>query len=197
MPSSPTPMFDIGMSTRMSPRIGDIAATAWRRVSATSTMPSSAAARPAHSGRGRCSDIPPSLNDHAVTLVLARVEGPIAASGHGDPVDAQQREARWISADGAAHTKWLRTERQAVQHVVRYQAGGLCFHDLRHSSQRRPSVRAPCRDGDHGVPVRAHRDCRTARRLGRRGPRLHTVPGLNEWRSQTSCSGQCGDLEER
>lgn len=57
VPITPTPMFDMGMSTRMSLRIGDIAATAIRRVNATSTMPASAAARPAHTGRWWFSDI--------------------------------------------------------------------------------------------------------------------------------------------
>lgn len=57
VPSSPTPMVEIGTSTRMSARIGEIPATAWRRVRATRTMPSSAAVRPAHSGRGRPSGI--------------------------------------------------------------------------------------------------------------------------------------------
>jgi integrase len=42
-------------------------------------------------------------------------------------------EARWTDENGAAHSERLRTEYQAVQHVARHQAGGLRFHDLRHS----------------------------------------------------------------
>jgi integrase len=42
-------------------------------------------------------------------------------------------EARWTDENGAAHTERLRTQYQAAQHVARYQAGGLRFHDLRHS----------------------------------------------------------------
>ncbi|MCU1626089.1 MAG: hypothetical protein JWP64_1038 [Pseudonocardia sp.] len=42
-------------------------------------------------------------------------------------------EAQWTDDDGVKHTERLRTEVQAVQHVARNQAGGLRFHDLRHS----------------------------------------------------------------
>ncbi len=42
-------------------------------------------------------------------------------------------EAQWTDDGGAAHTERFRTEVQAVQHVARNQAGGLRFHDLRHS----------------------------------------------------------------
>jgi integrase len=42
-------------------------------------------------------------------------------------------EAQWSDADGRKHTERLRTNAQAVQHVARNQAGGLRFHDLRHS----------------------------------------------------------------
>ncbi|MHA6631619.1 tyrosine-type recombinase/integrase [Pseudonocardia sichuanensis] len=42
-------------------------------------------------------------------------------------------EAQWSDLDGRKHTKRLRTEAQAVHHVARNQAGGLRFHDLRHS----------------------------------------------------------------
>lgn len=34
---------------------------------------------------------------------------------------------------GVKYTERLRTEAQSVQHVARQQAGGLRFHDLRHS----------------------------------------------------------------
>jgi integrase len=42
-------------------------------------------------------------------------------------------EAQWSDGDGRKHTERFRTEPQAVQHVARSQAGGLRFHDLRHS----------------------------------------------------------------
>jgi integrase len=48
-------------------------------------------------------------------------------------MDGGSFEARWTSADGVAHTERCRTERQAVRHVADHQAGGLRFHDLRHS----------------------------------------------------------------
>ena len=42
-------------------------------------------------------------------------------------------EARWTDEAGASHRERHRTFAQAVQHVARHQAGGLRFHDLRHS----------------------------------------------------------------
>lgn len=42
-------------------------------------------------------------------------------------------EAQWTDDAGAKSTERFRTEVQAVQHVARNQAGGLRFHDLRHS----------------------------------------------------------------
>ncbi|NMI00851.1 tyrosine-type recombinase/integrase [Pseudonocardia acidicola] len=42
-------------------------------------------------------------------------------------------EAQWSDADGTKHTERLPTETAAVHHVARNQAGGLRFHDLRHS----------------------------------------------------------------
>jgi integrase len=42
-------------------------------------------------------------------------------------------EARWTDEAGASHTERHRTYAQAVQHVAGHQAGGLRFHDLRHS----------------------------------------------------------------
>ena len=39
----------------------------------------------------------------------------------------------WSDVDGRKHTERFRTEAQAVHHVARNQAGGLRFHDLRHS----------------------------------------------------------------
>jgi integrase len=42
-------------------------------------------------------------------------------------------EAGWTDEAGASHTERHRTYAQAVHHVARHQAGGLRFHDLRHS----------------------------------------------------------------
>jgi hypothetical protein len=42
-------------------------------------------------------------------------------------------EAGWTDEAGASHTERHPTYAQAVQHVARHQAGGLRFHDLRHS----------------------------------------------------------------
>jgi integrase len=42
-------------------------------------------------------------------------------------------EARWTDDTRAAHTERRRTHGRAVHHVARHQAGGLRFHDLRHS----------------------------------------------------------------
>jgi integrase len=42
-------------------------------------------------------------------------------------------EARWTDEIEVKHTERFRTYVQAVQHVARHQAGGLRFHDLRHS----------------------------------------------------------------
>ncbi len=42
-------------------------------------------------------------------------------------------DAQWTDDAGAKHTERLRTHAQAVQHVARHQAGGLRFHNLRHS----------------------------------------------------------------
>jgi integrase len=42
-------------------------------------------------------------------------------------------EAQWTDDAGAKHVEQLRTEASAVRHVSRHQAGGMRFHDLRHS----------------------------------------------------------------
>jgi integrase len=42
-------------------------------------------------------------------------------------------DAAWTDEHGRKHTERLRTESAAVHHVARSQAGGLRFHDLRHS----------------------------------------------------------------
>ncbi|WP_327005872.1 tyrosine-type recombinase/integrase [Dactylosporangium sp. NBC_01737] len=41
--------------------------------------------------------------------------------------------ASWPDAVGIEHSKAFETEREAVEHVVAHAAGGLHFHDLRHS----------------------------------------------------------------
>ena len=60
------------------------------------------------------------------SLVRAGMLGAVVAVG-------EAFEAQWSSADGRKYTERLRTQAQAVQHVSRNQAGGLRFHDLRHS----------------------------------------------------------------
>jgi integrase len=71
------------------------------------------------------------------TLFRARIWRPslVRAGLLGDVVAIGPRhwEARWTDADGRAHTERHPTAAQAVQHVARHQAGGLRFHDLRHS----------------------------------------------------------------
>jgi integrase len=47
--------------------------------------------------------------------------------------DEEGFQAVWTDEDGGKHTELFRTHRQAVMHVARFQAGGLRFHDLRHS----------------------------------------------------------------
>lgn len=42
-------------------------------------------------------------------------------------------EAQWTDEAGVKHTERLRTYAGAVNHTARHQAGGLRFHDLRHS----------------------------------------------------------------
>lgn len=60
------------------------------------------------------------------SLVRAGLLGAVVALDRGF-------EAQWTDADGVKHTEWFRTEPGAVNHVARNQAGGLRFHDLRHS----------------------------------------------------------------
>ncbi|MFC5993637.1 tyrosine-type recombinase/integrase [Pseudonocardia hispaniensis] len=48
-------------------------------------------------------------------------------------VDEHTVRAGWTDGDGGEHTKEFPTEREAVQHLARSAAGGLRFHDLRHS----------------------------------------------------------------
>lgn len=60
------------------------------------------------------------------SLVRAGLLGAVVAAG-------DKFEAHWTDTTGAAFVELLPTAAQAVQHVARYQAGGLRFHDLRHS----------------------------------------------------------------
>src|SRR5918995_26441 len=61
MPRNPTIVGLSGISASSWPRIGDSDATAVRRLNATTTMPTSARVRPAHSGLGAVGFIPASL----------------------------------------------------------------------------------------------------------------------------------------
>lgn len=48
-------------------------------------------------------------------------------------IDEHTIRAGWTDTDGTEHTKEFPTDREAVQHIARSAAGGLRFHDLRHS----------------------------------------------------------------
>jgi integrase len=61
------------------------------------------------------------------SLVRAGLLGAVVRLGRRD------WEAQWTDAPGVKHTERLRSEAAAVNYVVRHQAGGLRFHDLRHS----------------------------------------------------------------
>jgi len=71
------------------------------------------------------------------TLFRARVWRPsLVRAGYlgtlcADP-DGGYR-AVWTDRNGSVHTERFRTEAAAVSHIARHQAGGLRFHDLRHS----------------------------------------------------------------
>jgi integrase len=70
------------------------------------------------------------------TLFRSRIWRPslVRAGLLGEVAPADGRfEARWTDEAGASHSERHRTFAQAVQHVARQQAGGLRFHDLRHS----------------------------------------------------------------
>jgi integrase len=60
------------------------------------------------------------------SLVRAGLLGSIGSEPNGF-------HARWTGTDGRRHGQVFPAERSAVRHVARYQAGGLRFHDLRHS----------------------------------------------------------------
>ena len=61
IPSSPTPMLVTANSVRISAKIGESAATAVRRLAATSRMPTSAIVRPCHSGRAPAAGSAPAI----------------------------------------------------------------------------------------------------------------------------------------
>lgn len=70
------------------------------------------------------------------TLFRTRIWRPslVRAGMLGAVVDlAGGFEAQWIDAAGKKLTERLPTYTAAVNHVARHQAGGLRFHDLRHS----------------------------------------------------------------
>jgi len=71
------------------------------------------------------------------TLFRSRIWRPsLVRSGHLGTLDADPGggyRARWTDSNGTAHTERFPTEPAAVSHIVRNQAGGLRFHDLRHS----------------------------------------------------------------
>ncbi|WP_214367447.1 tyrosine-type recombinase/integrase [Pseudonocardia sp. H11422] len=71
------------------------------------------------------------------TLFRTRIWRPalVRAGMLGGVVQIGRRdwEAQWTDAAGVKHTERLRSETAAANHVGRHQAGGLRFHDLRHS----------------------------------------------------------------
>lgn len=60
-------------------------------------------------------------------LVRAGLLGKVGELGTGEYL------AVWQDAEGREHTATVPTEAEAVEHVARRAAGGLRFHDLRHS----------------------------------------------------------------
>ncbi len=60
-------------------------------------------------------------------LVRAGLLGAVVA------VEGGWFRAQWSDVAGVKHTERLRSETAAVNHVARHQAGGLRYHDLRHS----------------------------------------------------------------
>jgi integrase len=61
------------------------------------------------------------------SLVRAGMLGAVVQLGH------REWNAQWTDTAGVKHSERLRSEAAAVNHVVRHQAGGLRFHELRHS----------------------------------------------------------------
>jgi integrase len=70
------------------------------------------------------------------TLFRTRVWRPaLVRSGLLGIVEPDEEKVRgeWVDSDGIAGSAMFRSEPAAVNHVARHQAGGLRFHDLRHS----------------------------------------------------------------
>lgn len=69
-------------------------------------------------------------------LFRARVWRPslvrVGLLGKVEPVE-DGFEAHWVDEDGVPYVEVFRTHAQAVKHVARQHAGGMRFHDLRHS----------------------------------------------------------------
>ncbi|MEV4413550.1 tyrosine-type recombinase/integrase [Catellatospora sp. NPDC049609] len=53
--------------------------------------------------------------------------------GHLDAAEPSRSAATWHDADNVQHSAVFGSEREAVNHLVLHAAGGLRFHDLRHS----------------------------------------------------------------
>lgn len=60
-------------------------------------------------------------------LVRAGLLGKVVAGAEGG------FEAHWLDQDGIPHVELVGTQAKAVAHVARHHAGGMRFHDLRHS----------------------------------------------------------------
>ena len=160
------------------------------------------------------------------TLFRTRIWRPVTRAGRdarGCRTVDGAFEARVDRRRRRKHTERLRTERQAVQHVARNQAGGLRFHDLRHSyatwlvddgsrrtwcsgswgtnARRRRSTSTP------GAPTTATASCRPSDDSRRRGPGRwvgarprselrETAPGMLRARSR-SCETAWPEALER
>lgn len=103
-------------------------------------------------------------------------------------------EAQWTDADGRKQTLGFERESEAVHHVCRYQAGGLRFHDLRHSYATWLV--------DDGVPpnmvqkVMGHeRSSTTLDLYTRRTDNPDRIlDALNDWGDEDPDDGAAGDL---
>ena len=71
------------------------------------------------------------------TLFRSRIWRPsLVRAGHLGTLDAHPdggHRAGWTDSNGVTHIERFRTEAAAVSHIAAHQAGGLRFHDLRHS----------------------------------------------------------------
>lgn len=48
-------------------------------------------------------------------------------------LDDGRARAEWADASGLAHTQEFAKAKEAIRHIARHAAGGVRFHDLRHS----------------------------------------------------------------